>query len=63
VKQLFDKMIYTAEETAHLLGLGMNKVYELLANKSIPSKRIGRRYLIPKSVLEKWLNENTVKVG
>jgi excisionase family DNA binding protein len=52
------KMIYTAEETAKLLGIGMNKVYELLIAGEIPSKRIGRKYLISKIALENWLNNN-----
>lgn len=54
-----EKAVLTAEETAKLLGVGMNKIYELLAIKEIPSKRVGRKYLIPRLALEKWLNENT----
>lgn len=53
-----EKMVYTAEEAAKLLGIGMNKVYQLLGNRTIPSKKIGRVYLIPKLALERWLNEN-----
>ncbi len=55
------KLIFTAEETAKLLGIGMNKIYELLIGGEIPSKRIGRKYLISKIALEKWLNEKTLK--
>jgi excisionase family DNA binding protein len=54
-----EKVIYTAEETAKLLGIGMNKVYELLANGIIPAKKLGRKYFIPKTALERWLNDNT----
>ena len=52
-----EKAVLTAEETAKLLGVGMNKIYELLAIKEIPFKRVGRKYLIPRLALEKWLNE------
>lgn len=57
-----EKLIYTAEETAKMLGIGMNKIYELLASGVIPAKRLGRKYLIPKLALEKWLNDNTLKL-
>jgi len=50
-----EKLIYSADEVSELIGLGMNKVYELLANGEIPSKRVGRKYLIPKVSLEKWV--------
>ena len=55
-----NKLIYTAEETARLLGVGMNKIYELLISGKLPSRRIGRKYLIPKIVLEKWLNNELI---
>ncbi len=51
-----EKMILTAQETAILLNIGMNKMYELLVSGDIPSRRIGRKYLIPRLALEKWLN-------
>jgi excisionase family DNA binding protein len=57
-----DRMTFTAKETAKVLGIGMNKVYELLISKKIPSKRYGRKYLISKCMLEKCINEDNVKV-
>lgn len=50
------KIILTAQETAKLLGIGMNKIYELLVSGELPSRRIGRKYLISKVMLENWLN-------
>lgn len=55
-----NKLIFTAEETAQLLGIGMNKIYELLISGKLPSRRIGRKYLIPKVALEKWLNNEFI---
>ncbi len=49
------KFILTAEETAKFLGIGMNKMYELLSSNTIPSRRIGRKYLIPREGVERWL--------
>ena len=48
------KMILTAKETASALGIGMNKIYELLISGTIPSRRIGRKYLIPRVAREDW---------
>jgi excisionase family DNA binding protein len=56
-----NKMILTAEETAKLLGIGMNKTYELLVCGEIPSKRIGRKYLIPRLALDIWLSSGNQK--
>ena len=56
-----NKIIYTAEETSKLLGIGMNKIYELLSNGEIPARRVGRKYLISKKGLEIWLNNIDIK--
>ena len=56
-----DKLVYSTNEVAELLNLGLNKVYELLYSKQIPSVRVGRKYLIPKHSLEHWL-EKTAEV-
>ena len=55
------KMVLTAEETAKCLGIGMNKIYELLTAGVIPSRRVGRKYLIPRLALENWLNSGERK--
>lgn len=36
------------EQMRAMLGIGRNKAYELLQHKIIPSKRIGKRYIIAK---------------
>lgn len=43
--------ILTVEELAKALGIGKNKAYELVQNHVIGYKKIGRKYLIPKSCL------------
>lgn len=50
-----DKLVYTVTETAQILNIGMNKAYELIQQRAIPNVRVGRRILIPKLALEKWL--------
>ena len=38
--------------------IGKNKIYELLKNKKIRSKRIGRTYYIPKiSIINYWIEK------
>ena len=50
-----EKLTLTPKETANQLGIGLNKVYELINRNVIPSVRVGRKLLIPVESLEKWL--------
>ena len=50
-----EKLTLTPKETANQLGIGLNKVYELINRKVIPSVRVGRKLLIPVESLENWL--------
>lgn len=51
-----EKLIYTTNEVSELLGIGLSKVYELLSQNVLPHVKVGRKYLIPKRGLEKWLS-------
>lgn len=57
-----EKLVYTVKETANILNIGMNKAYELIEQKQIPVVRVGRKFLVPKQALEKWLL-NSVGIG
>ncbi|MCD7888745.1 MAG: helix-turn-helix domain-containing protein [Oscillospiraceae bacterium] len=46
LKNYGDVMI--VEEVCEFLKLGKNKVYELLQSGDIASRKVGRKYLIPK---------------
>lgn len=50
-----EKLTLNPKETSKELGIGLNKVYELIHNNTIPSVRIGRRLLIPIQSLKNWL--------
>jgi len=41
--------VMTVEDVASALRIGKNSVYALLQSHAIGSRRIGRKYLIPKS--------------
>lgn len=45
----------TVEETASLLGLGRSAAYEAIRRGEIPSRRLGRRLLVPVPALLEWL--------
>ena len=53
-----EKLAYTVQEAAEVLNIGLNKTYELIQQNQIPFIRVGRKILIPKKTLEKWLIES-----
>ena len=50
-----DKIVYTTSELIKLLGLSKNSIYQGLQNSTIPSRKVGRRFIIPKAAVDKWL--------
>ena len=53
-----EKLTYSVEEAARLLGIGRNLCYEKVKTGEIPVLKIGRRLLVPKIALEKLLSES-----
>jgi excisionase family DNA binding protein len=51
-----NKLVYAVKEVADILGLSTDTVYEMVRCGSLPHIRIGRRILIPRVMLEKWLS-------
>jgi len=47
--------IITPAQLQKILGIGRNNVYKLLSEQIIKSKKIGRKYFIPKSNVIKFL--------
>jgi excisionase family DNA binding protein len=45
----------TVEQTAKLLGIGRSTAYELVRTGDIPSLRLGRRIVVPRSQLDRLL--------
>jgi excisionase family DNA binding protein len=41
-----ERLLVKPEEAAAMLGIGRTRMYELLARREIPSRRIGRSRLI-----------------
>jgi excisionase family DNA binding protein len=52
------RLTLTVPEVAVALGISRNHAYWMIARGVIPSKRLGRRYLVGRSALETWLAAN-----
>lgn len=53
------KLTLTIEEVACLLGLGRTAAYEAARRGEIPSRRLGRRVIVPVPALLDWLGVDT----
>ncbi len=50
-----NRLVYSPEEARRLLNLGRSTIYEALRAGTIPSIRVGRKYLIPVDMLHRFL--------
>jgi excisionase family DNA binding protein len=50
-----DRVTLTVEEAAALLGLGRSATYEAARRGDIPTRRLGRRVVVPVPALLSWL--------
>lgn len=48
----------TVAETAELLRVEPHSVYRYLKQNGLPYSRVGRRYLIDREALRRWISEN-----
>jgi len=48
----------TVEQVGKVLGISRTKAYELVHAKDFPTIRIGKRLIISKFALVKWIQEN-----
>lgn len=52
-------LFLNAETVAKVLGVSDSSVYELIQEDDFPSLRIGKRIVIPKEELRKWITAHT----
>lgn len=50
-----EKMVLTVKETAQILGLSRNSVYQGVLTGQIPCLKVGKRILVPRKALEELL--------
>lgn len=55
LEDLEDRIMLTVEEVAALLGLGRTAAYEAARRGELPSRRLGRRVIVPVPALLDWL--------
>jgi excisionase family DNA binding protein len=53
--QVADEATITIEQTAELLGLGRTAAYEAARRGEFPTRRLGRRVVVPVPALLEWL--------
>jgi excisionase family DNA binding protein len=56
--QLAGKATITIEQTAQVLGLGRTAAYDAARRGELPTRRLGRRLLVPVPALLEWLGGN-----
>lgn len=53
--QVAGEATITVEQTAELLGLGRTAAYEAARRGEFPTRRLGRRVMVPVPALLEWL--------
>lgn len=56
--QLVGRATITIEQTARLLGLGRTAAYDAARRGELPTRKLGRRLLVPVPALLTWLEAN-----
>ena len=56
-----ETLVYSIPEAAEVLGISKSYMYMLIKEKKVPYIEIGNRKLVPKTMLEEWIINNTVK--
>ena len=56
--QLAGKATITIEQAARVLGLGRTAAYDAARRGELPTRRLGRRLLVPVPALLEWLGAN-----
>ena len=51
-----ERMTYTVDEVAQVLGVSRGIAYEQVRGGEIPARRLGKRWVIPKTQFHAWLD-------
>ena len=51
-----EKLVYSIQEAADLLGISRSYAYELVRRGTIPSLELGKKRVIPKVTFIQWVN-------
>ena len=53
-----EKLVYSIQEVADLLGISKSYAYELVRKGIIPTLVLGRKKVISKEKFNQWINRN-----
>ena len=53
-----NRLTLSVPETAKLLGISRALAYQLVARGELPSLRLGRRIVVPRAALERFIGES-----
>ena len=56
-------LFLNAEMVAKVLGVSISSAYELMHEKGFPSVRIGKRFIVPRDDLKRWMEGQVAKRG
>ncbi len=52
-----EKLLWTIPQVAKALGLGRNKIYQLIYMEGLPVQKFGRATRVSRSALQRWLEQ------
>ena len=53
-----NRLVYTVDEVATMLGLSESYAYKLARARKFPVLQLGRRMVVPKEKFQIWLNSS-----
>ena len=56
-----ERLVLTVDETAALLGISRGLAYQMARQGNIPTVRLGRRLLVPRSALDRLMSDAATK--
>ena len=57
------KKYLNVKELSRLTGLKQSTIYQWVSQRKIPYIKLGKKVLFDPDKINKWIDENTVKVG
>ena len=52
-------LLLSVKQLVDLMGVSDSTIYELIQETEFPSLRLGKRIVVPKEELRKWISANT----
>lgn len=53
------RLAYSVPEAAALIGISASSLHRQIRAGAVPHVRIGRRIVVPRQALERWLNDDS----